>query len=77
VVRSGVAVCGLIRERTGHSRVALGGGVFQNRLILSHFRRALIEGGFTVHVNSTLPPNDGGISYGQGITALAVLEGGV
>jgi hydrogenase maturation protein HypF len=77
VVRSGVTLCGLIRERTGLSSVVLGGGVFQNRLILRHFRRELGEGGFTVHAGGILPPNDGGLSYGQGVTALTLLEGGI
>ena len=56
--------------------MVLGGGVFQNRLVLSHFRRELSGMGFMVYTNDVLPPNDGGLSYGQGITALAVLEGG-
>jgi hydrogenase maturation protein HypF len=76
VVRSGVALCGRIRERTGLNSVVLGGGVFQNRLVLRHFMDELGERGFTVHTGGVLPPNDGGLSYGQGVTALAMLEGG-
>jgi hydrogenase maturation protein HypF len=76
VVRSGVDCCEEIRSRRGLDTVVLGGGVFQNRILLQYFTRSLRESGFSVHVNSVLPPNDGCISYGQGITALAILEGG-
>ena len=76
VILSGIDMCLRIREQTGISTVALGGGVFQNRIVLGHFLGGLEEKGFQVYVNSLLPPNDGGISYGQGITALALLEGG-
>jgi len=77
IIRSGIALCERIRKRTGIQTVVLGGGVFQNRIVLSHFLRGLRDSGFTVHVNSELPPNDGGISYGQGITALVLLTEGV
>jgi hydrogenase maturation protein HypF len=76
VVRSGVDSCEEIRARRGLDTVVLGGGVFQNRIVLQHFMRSLTESGFSVHVNSVLPPNDGCISYGQGIVTLAILEGG-
>lgn len=76
VILSSIDMCIRIREQSGISTVALGGGVFQNRIVLGHFPGGLEEKGFQVYVNSLLPPNDGGISYGQGITALALLEGG-
>jgi hydrogenase maturation protein HypF len=76
VVLSGVRLCEAIRDRTGMGTVVLGGGVFQNRIILKHFIRQLGQRDFSVYFANVLPPNDGGISYGQGITALAQLEGG-
>jgi len=53
------------RETTGLDVVALGGGVFQNALLLSAAVRALGERGFTVLRPRLLPPNDGGIALGQ------------
>jgi hydrogenase maturation protein HypF len=76
VILSGIEMCERIRSQTSIDSVVLGGGVFQNRIIMKYFREGLEERGFTVYVNSLVPPNDGGISFGQGITALALLEGG-
>jgi hydrogenase maturation protein HypF len=55
----------LCRERTGLDVVALGGGVFQNTLLVEAAYRALGEHGFTVLRPRLLPPNDGGIALGQ------------
>jgi hydrogenase maturation protein HypF len=62
-------ICGLIRGETGIDRVALSGGVFQNRL-LSEGVYALLEGNnFHVFTQRLAPPNDGGIALGQAIIA--------
>ena len=53
------------RERTGLERVALGGGVFQNALLLEQAQHVLTDRGFTVLGPRLLPPNDGGIALGQ------------
>ncbi len=46
--------------------VALGGGVFQNALLLDGGRAGCCAGrGFTVLRPRLLPPNDGGIALGQ------------
>ena len=57
--------CARVAERDGHATVVLSGGVFQNRILLSLTRTALEELGLEVLVPERLPPNDGGISYGQ------------
>jgi len=51
--------------------VVLSGGVFQNLLFLQRTRSALQAVGLNVHVNSLVPPNDGGISLGQAAVAVA------
>jgi hydrogenase maturation protein HypF len=53
------------RETTGLDVVALGGGVFQNALLMAAVVRDLGERGFTVLRPRLLPPNDGGIALGQ------------
>jgi hydrogenase maturation protein HypF len=45
--------------------VALGGGVFQNQLLLSDLKRLLDGTGIEVLINRIVPANDGGISLGQ------------
>ncbi len=52
-------------RETGVDVVALGGGVWQNTLLLDSSLRLLEEQGFTVLRPRLLPPNDGGIALGQ------------
>ncbi|MFB8438931.1 carbamoyltransferase HypF [Streptomyces niveus] len=59
----------LFRHRTGLGVVALGGGVFQNAVLLEETQRALREKDFTVLRPRLLPPNDGGIALGQLLVA--------
>lgn len=59
----------ICRERTGLGVVALGGGVFQNAVLLDAAHRLLTERGFTVLRPRLLPPNDGGIAFGQLLVA--------
>jgi hydrogenase maturation protein HypF len=49
--------------------VALSGGTFQNLRLLETTRRRLEGHGFRVLVHWAIPPNDGGISYGQAAVA--------
>ncbi len=57
----------------GLETVVLSGGVFQNRLLLERTREGLQEAGLRTLVPVALPPNDGGISYGQIAVAAARL----
>ena len=52
-------------------RIALGGGVFQNALILSRLETKLRGAGFSVLSPSLVPANDGGLSLGQAVVAAA------
>ncbi|MDY7086088.1 MAG: carbamoyltransferase HypF [Actinomycetota bacterium] len=53
------------RAQTGLDVVVLGGGVFQNALLIDAAGQNLRERGFTVLRPRLLPPNDGGIALGQ------------
>ncbi|MEO5953051.1 MAG: carbamoyltransferase HypF, partial [Chloroflexia bacterium] len=65
--------CDQVRRETGLDRVALSGGVFQNRLLLGQLSSFLEKAGFHVYVNRRVPTNDGGLSFGQAAVAAAQL----
>ena len=55
-------------------KVALSGGVFQNRLLLSLFMKELEKRGFNVLLPKKLPFNDGCIAFGQIAIAKELLK---
>jgi hydrogenase maturation protein HypF len=60
----------------GEERVALSGGVFQNRLLVERTAAALRRAGLEVLLHRQVPPNDGGLCLGQVAVAAARLAGG-
>jgi hydrogenase maturation protein HypF len=70
VARACVEVAG--RSRT--DLVVLSGGVFQNARLLAWASTRLDAAGLRVLVPERLPPNDGGISYGQAAIAAAAMR---
>ena len=64
------AVVAVARE-VESPRVALTGGCFQNRLLSELCRQKLCAAGFRVLEHQQIPPNDGGISLGQAVIAVA------
>ena len=50
-------------------RVALSGGAFQNKTLLSGVTKALTADGFDVLSHALIPANDGGLSLGQAVIA--------
>ena len=73
VARATAAACALIASRDGTGTVVLSGGVFQNRRLLECTSDLLEDAGLRVLVPELLPPNDGGIAYGQLAVAAARL----
>lgn len=53
----------------GEHRVVLTGGCFQNVALTDRLRRRLREEGFEVFAHRAIPPNDGGIAFGQLLVA--------
>lgn len=64
----------ILREETGLNTVALSGGTMQNMYLLHHLLETLREKGFIVLTHHKVPPNDGGISLGQAVTAGRLLS---
>ena len=53
------------RERFDVAHVGLTGGVFQNRRLAGEAAALLCADGFAVLLHEQVPPNDGGLSFGQ------------
>lgn len=60
-------LCGKIRENNGINKIALSGGVFQNKYLTEKVVSLLEDKGFIVYIQRKVPPNDGGISLGQAV----------
>jgi hydrogenase maturation protein HypF len=75
VAEATARVCGVAAGDAGVESVVLSGGVFQNRVLLELTGDALRAAGLRVLVPERLPPNDGGISYGQAAVAAATEAG--
>ena len=69
-----LAACEEAERQTGIRKVALSGGVFQNRLLLELVDDGLTEMGFKVLKHSLIPPNDGGIALGQAVYGMAYVQ---
>jgi hydrogenase maturation protein HypF len=63
--------CARLARTRGDVPVVLSGGVFQNVRLLEATVAALGERGVRVLVPERLPPNDGGLAYGQAAVAAA------
>ena len=64
-------VCVILREKFHIEKVALSGGVFQNRYLASSISPILERRGFKVYLHKDLPAHDGNIALGQAVLAAA------
>jgi hydrogenase maturation protein HypF len=74
VAEAPAVACARATSEQGVATVVLSGGVFQNRLLLERTAALLGAAGLRVLVPEQLPPNDGGVAYGQ--AAVAAARGG-
>jgi hydrogenase maturation protein HypF len=68
------AACVSVATSRNLDTVVLSGGVFQNRRLLERTASTLLAAGLRVRFPELLPPNDGGIAYGQAAIAAASLR---
>jgi hydrogenase maturation protein HypF len=64
-----VSVCHHLRDDFGIVKVALSGGVWQNRYLLERTVSRLKGEGFEVLLHRRVPANDGGLALGQAAVA--------
>ncbi len=74
IVYATLYVCSEIRKRTGINVICFGGGVFQNTLLMHYLENVLSQASFKVLFPRQLPANDGGLSLGQAMVALAKVD---
>ena len=67
VVRTAVPLA----RRHGLTTVALGGGVFQNRILAELVLQGLADAGLQALLPQQVPAGDGGLAWGQALVALA------
>ena len=70
-VQAIVDVACVVENIYGIATVVLSGGVFMNRYLVEHVLPALAQAGMQAVINADLPPNDGCISYGEAVIAIA------
>jgi hydrogenase maturation protein HypF len=75
LARATARACAALADGHGLDLVVLSGGVFQNRVLLELTLEELEGLGLRALVPRVLPPNDGGISFGQAAVAAATVAG--
>ena len=66
-----------IARGVGEEKVVLTGGCFQNKYLLERAIDRLNSEGFSTYWPERIPPNDGGIAFGQIVAASRILNGGL
>jgi hydrogenase maturation protein HypF len=71
VAEAAARACSELARAEGIELAVLSGGVFQNRLLIERTAEALCREGLRVLTPRLLPPNDGGVAFGQAAVAAA------
>jgi hydrogenase maturation protein HypF len=77
IARATAGACTVLARRRRVQTIVLSGGVFQNRRLLEATAALLAGAGLDVLTPERLPPNDGGISFGQAAVAAARMNRGL
>jgi hydrogenase maturation protein HypF len=64
-----------VAREIGEQRIVLTGGCFQNRYLTERSAQILLDSGFKCYWHQRVPPNDGGISLGQVMSAAKACRG--
>lgn len=72
IAQLALQTCCLVREEESIDTVALSGGVWQNKVLLTNTIDLLQAADFNVLWHTCVPTNDGGIAYGQACIAANV-----
>jgi len=75
LARATARACALVAARHGVDSVVLSGGAFQNGVLLERTSELLAGRGLRVLFPRRLPPNDGGIAFGQAAVAASAERG--
>jgi hydrogenase maturation protein HypF len=65
-----------VASRLNAPRVVLSGGVFQNRVLVASIKRRLEANRRRVYTHQRIPPNDGGLAFGQAVLAAGKMSCG-
>lgn len=71
-----IKVAALLREKYNINKIALSGGVFQNRLLLNRIFEGLMDKSFEVYTHHKVPSNDGCIALGQIVIGKEIINNG-
>jgi len=66
-----VSTAALLASKNNINRIALSGGVFQNRTLFELVENGLNEKGLLVLTHQQVPANDAGLAFGQAVVAAA------
>ena len=75
LAKSVLEICLKIKSESGIDEVVLSGGVWQNITLLGRTLSLLNRDGFRVYIHREVPTNDGGLSLGQAMIAVARMRG--